>query len=115
MDRIKIKSSPLVKKIKNACFPDYKGRKFRVSTHIPKTLDSYWDGGSKEEYAFFDVANGKVLHVSTNHPMFEADNPRNLSQLPLGVILVNHTYFCGHDLGLTFYVNEDDLMKQLTV
>jgi hypothetical protein len=109
----KIKSSPLVKKLKAACFPDYKGRKYRVSTDVPKNLDSYWDGGTKRSYVFYDAVTGKTLPVSSNHPFFEKDNPRYLSKLPNGCVLVEHTYFCGHNLGLTFYVNEEDIVKLL--
>lgn len=92
----------------------YKGRKFRVSTSIPSVLNSYWDGGSRDYWHFYHLDKGVVADVESNHPVFEAANPRNLERLPERVLLVKHTIFCGKDLGLTFYVNEEDMAKMIT-
>jgi hypothetical protein len=90
----------------------YTGKKFKLSTDIPKTLNSYWDGGSREYYYFFDLKDGKMLTMPANHPMFDKV-PNKLDHLPKGVILVNNTIFCGKELGLTFYVNQEDLAPLL--
>lgn len=33
--------------------------------------------------------------------------------VPVGVIIVQHTQYCGKDLGLTFYVNSENAPKWL--
>jgi len=108
-----IKSSPLVKKIISATFPEHKGRKFYLSTSIPKSLDSYWDGGSRDFYGFYDLQTGKTLNVGSNHPFYEKDKPRQLSYLPSGAVLVKRSCFCGKWLSVTFYVNESDIIRLL--
>lgn len=107
------KPDAFLKKIVKATFPGYKGRKFQLSTDIPTNLDSYWSGGSKDSYAFYCLGTGKAADVHTNHPFFEAGQPRELDELPRGIIIVKHTYFCGKDLGITIYANQEDLAPML--
>ena len=102
-----------VKTIVAKAFPDYSGRKYRLSTQVPLRLDSYWDGGSITYYVFYDLATKKVLNVKSNHPFFEANSPRKLSALPLGVLLVAHSIFCGKDMGITIYANKEDITPML--
>lgn len=97
-------------KVLLATFPGYKGRKFKLSTRIPSRLDSYWDGGSRDYYAFYCVPTNKTHSVHSNHPFFEQGQPRDLpGGLPQGMILVRHSIFCGKDMGITFHANEQDL------
>ena len=107
------KPDEMTKSIISACFPTYKGRKIQLSTLIPSRLDSYWDGGSKTSYVFYHLDQRKALPVHTNHPLFEANQPRDLKTLPLRLIIVAHSYFCGKDMGITIYANEQDLSKLL--
>ena len=66
----------------------YSGRKFKISSSIPSRLDSFWDGGSRDYYYFYQPATGEILPVGSNHPEFEADQPRELKRLPEGLILI---------------------------
>lgn len=52
-------------KMVKTCFPSYNGRKFKLSFDVPSNLSSYWDGGSKTSYVFYELATGKTwrLHV----------------------------------------------------
>ena len=50
----------------------YSGRKFKISSSIPSRLDSYWDGGSRDYFYFYQPATGEILQVGSNHPVFEA-------------------------------------------
>ena len=49
------KPDETIRKIVQAAFPDYSGKKFKLSTSIPSRLDSYWDGGSRDYYAFYHL------------------------------------------------------------
>ena len=102
-----------IKAIVSKCYPSYRGKKFQLSTSIPNRLDSYWDGGSKTSYVFFNLADSNVMRVGSNHPMFGADKPRELSHLPDGVLIVAHSIFCGKDSGITIYANGIDLKPML--
>lgn len=102
-----------VERIINKCFPSYNGKKIELSTSIPSKLTSYWDGGSKTEYVFYGLADGKIYHVESNHPFFEAGRPSQLNGLPKGVILVSHIIFCGKDIGIRIYANTEDITPML--
>jgi len=100
-------------KIVNKCFPSYNGKKFQLSTNIPTEIHSYWDGGSKTSYVFYQLATSAIYPVHSNHPMFESNQPNRLKELPKGIIIVAHTIFCGKDMGITIYANQDDLTPML--
>jgi len=101
------------KKIISICYPEYKGKKVYLSTNIPKQLNSYWDGGSKEYYVFYELSTGKTFPVNSNHPMFERNNERDLEKLPDGIIIVNKRSFQGKEIGITLYANEKDFAPML--
>ena len=101
-----------IKEIVKACYPDYKGRKYKLGTfEHPMNLDSYWDGGTRYYYAFYDLQTKKVLEVHSNHPFFEAGKPRRLTRLPADTLLVEHCIFCGKDAGVRIYANPENLLK----
>jgi len=107
------KTDPLIREIIRKTFPDYRGNKISISTDIPSRLDSYWDGGSRDYYAFCSLDEKKVLPVSSNHPLYEAKNPRVLKRLPERLILVRRSFFCGKDSGITIFANASDMTKFL--
>jgi len=105
--------TPDVEKIISRCFPSYTGKKVEILTSIPSQLRSYWDGGSKTSYVFYGLSDGKTYQVESNHPFFEAGKPCQLNGLPLGVILVSHVIFCGKDIGIRIYANNQDIAPML--
>lgn len=107
------KPDQTILQIVSATFPSYHGKKFKLSTSIPSRLDSYWDGGSRDYYAFYHLDQNKSVDVHSNHPNFETNQPRDLEILPDRVVLVNQSIFCGKDSGITIYANESDLVKML--
>ena len=102
-----------LKRICSVAFPEWRGKKIKLDTDIPSQLNSYWDGGSKDTYVFVELATMKTAHLSSNHPFFEKDKPRDLNMLPIGMILVKHSIFCGKDAGITIYANAGDLVPLL--
>jgi len=107
------KMDSTTKEIISNCFPDYTGKKVKISTHIPKTLNSYWDGGSKTFYVFYELVTKKAYSIESNHPVFKTAKPRNLEGLPKGIVIVAHTIYSGQDLGITIYANTQDLAPLL--
>ena len=104
-------ADPRIKEIINACFPDYRGRKVRVTNYIPSRLDSWWDGGSRDYFVFYQPQTRKVFHVHSNHPIFEPNQPKtvNPEAIPEDVLLVKHTIFCGRDIGITIHVKQEQM------
>jgi hypothetical protein len=108
-----------LKAICKAAFPEYKGRKFRLSPlRSPEStvnVCSYWDGGSRDYFAFVALADG--LPASCEVPVQSAyDKPiegADSVQLPKGIVCVRHSYFCGKDSGLTVICRPDDLNPTL--
>lgn len=81
-----------IKSLVKTAFPNYNGRRISVSTNPPKRLDSYWDGGCRDFFAFVNLENGRTAEVHSNHPFFEASQPRELPEgLPDGIALVRLT------------------------
>lgn len=107
------KKDATIDKIVKATFPHYKGRTIKLSTEIPRELNSYWVGGSKDSYVFYELSTGRVLQVEDNHPFFQQGRPRVLKSLPEGLLLVNHNFFCGQDMGITIYANNSNLAPLL--
>lgn len=106
------KPDAFMKKIVAKTF-SYTGKKIKVSNRIPRDLRSYWDGGSKTSFCFYNLATGETQLVGSNHPFFEADKPSRLEKLPEGFLLVSHDIFCGKDMGITIYANESDTAKMI--
>lgn len=98
-------ANPEVKRIIAATFPNYRGRTVKYSPNIPKgELRSYWSGGSRDYYVFYQPATGKTWNLGSNHPWFEKGKPApDCEAMPESVCLVEHTIFCGKDCGITIY------------
>jgi len=102
-------ADPKVKRIIQDCFPDYRGHKVRVTNYIPLNLNSWWDGGSRTYYTFYQPSTHKTFQVHSNHPFFEANQPRVLNQesIPEDVLLISHHIFCGKDCGIEIHIKPD--------
>ena len=110
MDEIKISyADKRVKQIITDCYPTYKGRKVRLSTYMPKQIDSYWDEGSRDYFVWYQPTTRKSFPVHSNHPGFERNQPRNINPelIPEDVMLVEHSIFCGKDVGITIHINPE--------
>lgn len=101
-------ADPKIKRIIQDCYPAYRGRKVRLSNYIPSQLHSYWDEGSRDYYCFYQPSTRKVFHVHSNHPFYEANQPRELNQesMPEDVLLIRHTISRGKDIGITIHIPE---------
>jgi len=103
------KPDPFIKRVVKECYPSYTGKKFKLSSQIPSRLESYWSGGSRTFYCFYELKTGKSYDIGSNHPFFEKNKPRCIEKLPEGIIIVSHSYYRGKDMGITIYANKSDL------
>ena len=100
------KLSPVMRKVAQAAFPNYSGRKFQVTFAETVNCRSYWDGGSRDYYVFVRLDNFEKMAAPTSHPYFNRD-VQNVESVPLqpGLVCVQHSIFCGKDTGLTFILH----------
>jgi hypothetical protein len=131
METVNLKATPEVKRVVVTAFPGYKKHNAFLSAFHPMNINSYWDGGSKDEFAIVELATMqcKPLPVST-HPYFdvagrgmanqdngivESDHVGNLllKILPPGFALVRGGIFCGKTATAHVYLNPDNFSKLL--
>ena len=91
----------LVKHLAKAIYPDYNGRKFRIREQESYQPCNYWDGGSRTYCVAVDFKGSRIIM-----PSHESQVPWNHQAhqsfiIPQGIGILEHTYFCGHDLGIT--------------
>lgn len=105
----------VAKQIGVVAFPSYCGRKFKaVIVKVGHTfnLTSGWDGGSKDFYAIVRLIDMKAVELSDTKVVGNNFNTIGQDfQLPEGFVLVEQSFFCGKDTGLTIYVTEANATK----
>lgn len=96
------RANPMVKRVLAATFPLYRGRKIKARTWTgPKRLQNYWDGGTRSYYCAVRVEDGAIAGFGTDNPFQRsAHEPVDL---PAGVLLIEHSIFCGKDMGITIW------------
>ena len=118
------RKDPMVNKLVNACYPDYRGRRFFVNTATRHRVWDFWDRGSRDYTTFYNLATGQIVSanaIAKGHPeaMQKPGNPYNLPisqepvELPDNVVVVLHSIFCGKDRGIRIIVRPDNLGKFL--
>jgi len=130
---IKLASDRTIKAIVLAAFPSYRKRSAGLSTFASsgQNINSYWDGGSRDEYAIVDLSTmTKAPMPTVGHPYFEVkgagvptgedqyvivDHVGNvtLKSLPQGYVLVRAGTFCGKPSTAHVYAHASDLTKLL--
>jgi hypothetical protein len=104
--------APLVR----GTFPNYQGRKFRVEAAEAVTLaDLNWSGGTRSQYRACTLTGEPTGGADRYNAMAPWANPAEGQRLPVpaGFAVVEHTQFCGKDLGLRIYLNPVDMPKLL--
>ena len=92
----------------NSIYPDYTGRKYFIQKWDGTEIDctSYWDGGSRTYFKFVNV-NGNILNLPETSPWKQENENRKAELIP-GLCCIEHSYFCGHDCGITITMHEKD-------
>ena len=91
----------------------YKGRKFKaVVTDQPVTLsNTYWSGGTRSTYSLINLDTGhrtKAAGPELNPPQFGGAPEPMQAEIPPNHAIVEHSMFCGKDMGLTIYIRPDN-------
>lgn len=107
--------SPEVRAIALAAFPSYSGRKFTVEQFCgPMRLDSCWEGGSRSYFVVLDLVSLRSRAIEENGtPFSNGGKIERISELPLNCAVVEHSIFCGRDMGIRIYVRPENLSALL--
>lgn len=95
----------------------YSGKSFKAriceKVTIPSTA-GLWEGGSRDTYRIIELETGRTVEP-INHNAAPWNSARHDVEVTLkpGIAIVEHTIFCGKDLGLTFYIHPDNAAKLL--
>jgi hypothetical protein len=131
---IELKTDPTLKRIVTAAFPNYKKHKAYVSVFSERgqSINSYWDGGSRDEHVIVELATLRRKSLPTaTHPYFDiaraglassedsyvsVDHVGNvtLKAIPQGFALVSAGTFCGKPSTAHVYFHPADMPRALT-
>lgn len=128
-----LKTVPDLKRVIEAAFPSYRKRRAFVSVfNGGANINSYWDGGSRSEFAIVELATLRRAPLPTQtHPYFDVaargvtnaqdgivkvDHVGNitLETLPEGFVLVEAGTFCGKPATAHVFVPAANMPKFLT-
>jgi hypothetical protein len=92
----------------------YRGRK--VQWEAAETVNphgTYWDGGSRNTYTAVQLGSLRTVEGKrVDPPQFGGGTPAPINLVP-GVVVVEHSIFCGKDMGLHIYVHPSDAPRVL--
>lgn len=83
----------------------------------PLRVNSYWEGGSRDEYCLVDLETYKAWQVPASHPYFDrkSDGERcgmlELNELPPNTCLVHGGHFCGKPRHFTIQLRLENMQK----
>lgn len=100
--------SKTLKILAKTAFPSYRGRKFRNGGSRLTFHDLCWGGGTRNYYTAVRLSDRSVMDLAFGapwSPAFVATEGKTID-VPRGVAIVEHSFFCGHDSGLTVYLPE---------
>jgi len=104
-----------IKDLANVAFPSYRGRKFKWTVAEEVEMpDTAWSGGSRSTYAGVNLTTRRSATLPNFNPS-EFGGPPTTPVVPVrpGMAIVEHSIFCGKDMGLTFYVHPSDAPRLL--
>jgi len=96
-------------------YPGYRGRKFKVSTiEGSVNLQSSWQGGSRNYYILIDLATSQTSPVMPAQSQFDTPvKGLDAVTLPPNAGVVEHSIFCGKDMGLTLVIGPNNATQFL--
>jgi len=95
----------------------YNGNKFKavVCTDVTIPADAgLWGGGSRETYHVIDLNTGRTINAPGQYAApWDSSRREQKVELVPSIAIVEHSIFCGKDMGLTFYIHPDNAAKLL--
>lgn len=95
----------------------YTGKMFKARICDTVTIPAdagLWDGGSRDTYTVIRMADGATIPAARhNAAPWDSNRQNRVVTLEPGICVVEHTMFCGKDMGLTFHIRADDVASML--
>lgn len=96
-----------IKEIVEKTFPNYNGKKAIIEIiekYSISSVDLNWSGGSKTEVVIlkYENDNWRIIEL-TNISPWKYQEWTGI--IPINVMIVEHKYFCGTDMGIFCYIN----------
>lgn len=99
--------------ILDATYPGYKGRKITLYYVTDVTMyDTNAAGGTKNEYKAVEREGMQVSTFTAPAPWVNWVEGKTFP-LPVNGIIVERSFFCGHDMGVNIYIHESHRVKEL--
>jgi len=93
-------------------FPEYSGRKFCIEFVSEVAFyGTNWGGGTRNKYAVIKSDGTKAI-LNVTAPWINPIEGSSI-ELPVDVLVVKHSIFCGKDMGIRIYANPIHLPKWL--
>jgi len=108
------RGSKVIKAIIAACYPDWKGRKVRVSIAAEYQIADYWSEGSRRFVLAYDLGTGAVATATKAAGIPYLAQAHARFAIPQGIALVEHGIFCGKDIGVTIFISAVETSRILT-
>lgn len=113
MQILHIEPDSFIRSLVARAYPQYKGNKFKLYvSEGPIDCRSCWDGGSRDYFAFANLATGEVTETMPAQSAF--DRPvagLEAVVIPPGFACLEHSIFCGVDAGITIWIRPENAAK----
>jgi len=115
------KADPTIRRIVDATYPSYRGRRITLRAVTEHRVWDFWDGGSRNYTQFLDLATMRTCS-SAALPDDLRQKQGNWFNVPIsngpipmtpGIAVVLHHISCGKDAGVTIKVHPDNLARLL--
>jgi hypothetical protein len=94
----------------------YSGKKFKAKVCEQVTIPAdagLWSGGTRSTYRYVRLTDGETVPVPGQDAAPWDNRKEHTVTLSPGYAVVEHSIFCGADMGLTFYVHPDNAAAML--
>ncbi len=98
----------------DCAFPRYNKRKVNIEvTDKVSFYNTFWDGGSKNEYIAVKLESGETATLDRGSSPWNAVAEGKTVQLEPGVAIVEKPCFCGKDMPLRVYLHPSNVTEKL--
>jgi hypothetical protein len=103
-----IMADKMIRSVALRAFPNYKGRKIRADwSGRVSFYDLNWSGGTRNQYRSVHLSDGQTRSMPNLAPWVNPIEGQSAA-IPPGCAVVEHSMFCGRDLGLRVYFPSSD-------
>jgi len=107
---IEVNEFPELWNVAKAC--GYNGRKLEVKAFKESELLSYWSGGSRTYFTFYNLVSEERVEIVQNGTAFDGQR-YSINDLPDNIVMVETKIFRGKLSGCTIHVRQDQISPML--